>query len=309
MQVLITGGTGFIGAELARQLIGAGHGVLLPCRNPARAQARLFGGGEKPATVDLASWDGRDAQALAGLMRGAGAVVNLLGENIVARRWSADQMRRIRDSRVVAGRAVVDAFRAADERPGVLVQASATGFYGDRGDEILDEAAAPGKGFLAETCLAWEASTKEVEDLGVRRAVVRTGVVLGRGGALEKMIAPFRFFLGGPLGSGKQWMSWIHLADEVAAIKWLVERPEAAGVYNLTAPNPLTNKEFCRALGKALRRPCLMPAPGFALKLALGRMAEELLLFGQRVLPARLTSQGFGFAFARADQALQDILG
>ena len=309
MRVIVAGGTGFIGSELTRRLVGAGHEVALPSRDPERSVRRLYGGGKVPPGVSFEAWDGQDPARLAAIMENARAVVNLVGENIAARRWSAEQKQRIVESRVNAGKAVVQALGRVTGKPEVLVQASATGYYGDRGDEVLREDAPPGAGFLAETCKAWEASTQEAEAMGVRRVVIRTSVVLDRGGALAKMLPPYRFFLGGPMGGGRQWFSWIHRRDEAGAILWLLENTAASGPYNLAAPHPLTNKEFCRVLGKSLGRPCWLPAPGFALKLALGDMARELLLFGQRVVPDRLEREGFSFEYPEAGRALAAILG
>ncbi len=306
MHVIILGGTGFIGRELIRQMLALGWSVTVPSRSPQR-YAGLFGSSDK---ADFAPWDAVSGAALAGIIEGADAVVNLVGEGIAARRWTPAQKQRIVDSRLRAGAAVSEALRMARKRPGLLVQASAVGLYGPRGDEFIDEDVAPpapGVSFLADTARAWEASTLEAEELGLRRVIIRTGMVLDKGGgALEKLVLPFRLFLGGPVGSGKQWMSWIHRKDEAAAVIHLMREEDCSGAYNLTAPNPVTNLEFCRALGRALRRPCLLPAPAVAVRLALGEMARELILGGQRVLPKRLQQSGFSFQYEQVDHALRD---
>jgi uncharacterized protein (TIGR01777 family) len=202
----------------------------------------------------------------------------------------------------------VAALRQAPEKPRALLQASAVGYYGFCGDEVVTESHPPGEDFVAGVCVDWEASTAEAEALGVRRAVLRSGVVLsGEGGALPRMALPFKLMAGGPLGRGRQWLPWIHIADEVGAIRFLLERDEACGPFNLTAPRPLTNRDFSRALGRALRRPSLAPAPSLALRLILGEMAE-MLLHGQRVVPHRLVELGFSFRFPEAGAALRDLL-
>ncbi len=308
MKVTILGGTGFIGRELTRQMSALGWRVTIPSRSPKRNEG-LF----PPDTpVTFVQWDAVSASELAGIIEGSDALVNLVGESIAARRWTSEQKARILNSRLRAGAAVTQAFRQAQHPPGALIQASAIGFYGPRGDETLDEGSppsTPGSSFLSDTARAWEASTLEVESMGARRVIARTGVVLDKnGGALDKMMLPFRFFMGGPVGDGKQWLSWIHRKDEAAAIIHLLRNTECSGVYNLTAPHPLTNRDFCKALGQVLHRPCLVPAPAFGLRLALGEMARELLLTGQRVLPIRLAQSGFSFTYEHALDALQAIV-
>ncbi len=207
-----------------------------------------------------------------------------------------------------AGRAIVVAVKAARQKPGVVVQSSAVGYYGPRGNEEITEESSAGNDFLAGVCRAWEASTAELDALGVRRAIIRTGVVLAKnGGALPKMVMPVKMFVGGPLGSGRQYLPWIHLYDEVAAIRWLMDNPNARGVYNLSAPRPLTNKEFTQAIGKVLSRPTFMPVPAVAMKMLFGEMST-LLLDGQREVPQRLLKEGFQFKFVAADAALRDVL-
>jgi uncharacterized protein (TIGR01777 family) len=239
-------------------------------------------------------------------VEGAGAVVNLAGANISAQRWTGAYKVQIRQSRIEPTRAIVEAIRAARARPRVLVNASAVGWYGGRGDEEITEASTPGKDFLAEVCQAWEAEALRAEPLGVRVVLLRTGVVLARdGGALAKMVPPFKAFVGGPIGSGKQWVPWIHLADEIGLILWAIES-QVRGPVVAVAPNAVRMKEFARALGRALHRPALFPVPAPALRLAVGEMAE-LLLDGQRARPIKALESGYRFRFSRAEEALQDL--
>ena len=301
MRVVILGGSGFIGRALTRSLAGDGHEVVIVSRGAPRA---AVGG------VSFAPFDARSGAGWRESLDGADALVNLAGENIASGYWTASRKRRILESRLAAGRAVMDALASVASRPAVLVQGSATGYYGDRGDIPAAEDAPVGRGFLAEVAEKWEASTAEAEALGVRRAVARTAVVLdSHGGALPRMLAPFRFFAGGPLGSGKQWFPWIHLADEVRAIRFLLECPEAHGPYNLAAPGAVTQKGLAQAIGGALSRPAWLRTPETALRLLLGEMAQELFLNGVRAVPERLTRLGFAFLFPTLTAALADLLG
>lgn len=302
MRVIITGGTGLIGRALAANLAFELYEVIVLTRHPERV-TRL------PQGVQAVGWDGRTAAGWGGLADGADAIVNLAGESIAAGWWTEARKRRIRESRVNAGRAVVEAVKAATRKPSVLIQASAVGYYGPHGDEAVTETTPFGNDFLASICRDWEASSAEVESLGVRRAIIRTGLVLSRvGGPLPLMRMPFYFFVGGPLGSGKQWFPWIHIADEVGAIRFAMKKTEAQGALNVCAPNPLTNADFSRALAKVMHRPSFMPAPAFAVRLMLGEMST-LLLDGQREIPQRLQQLGFSFRFAEAEPALRDLLG
>ncbi len=308
MKTIILGGTGFIGRLLTTTLLDSGHQVVVVGRNPKRAARRFV---EYANTqLQFAGWDGKTSAGWGRELENADAVINLAGENIAAKRWSPDQKKRILESRMHAGEAVCQAFREANKRPGVLLQASAIGFYGLHEDEVLTEDSKPAdSSFLAETATAWENSTAEVASQGVRHVLLRTGVVLGRnGGALPKMLTPFKFFVGGTLGSGKQWVSWIHIKDEVGAIVHLLQTDSANGAYNLTAPEPVTMKQLARAIGRAMGRPSLFPTPSYALRMVLGRMADELLLSGQRVSCQRLLESGYTFAFPNIDQALRDLL-
>lgn len=288
MRVVVTGGTGFIGGALCRALRVAGHAVTIVGRKP----------GYVP--VLTVTWD-RAAE----VVREADAIVNLAGEPIAGGRWTAARRREIVDSRVLATRALVDAMTASAARPKTLVSASAIGYYGSRGDEAIDEAAPGGAGFLADVCTAWEAEARRAEPLGVRVVRLRIGIVLAPdGGALARMLVPFRAGLGGPLGSGRQVMSWIHRDDLVAMILAALGSDAWHGAVNGTTPSPVTNREFAQTLGRVLGRPAVLPAPGFALRLVLGEMAD-VLLTGQRVLPAVAEAQGFSWRHPTLSGALE----
>jgi uncharacterized protein len=305
MRVILAGGSGLIGRSLIAPLTAERDEVVVLSRQPSRVKGL-------PPGARVAGWDGRTADAWQTLLDADTALVNLAGESIAAGRWTAERKRRIRDSRLAAAAAMVEAVRfaaAAGRPPAVLVQASAVGYYGDTGDEEVTEEHPPGADFMAELSVAWEEATEEVDVLGVRRVLLRTGLVLHPdGGALPAMVRPFRFGAGGRLGDGRQWMPWIHWLDEVDAIRFLLASPTARGAWNLTAPRPVRNGDFARALGRQLRRPSLLPAPAFALHLALGDMADALL-HGQRALPHRLLAAGYRFHHPDLAAALRDLLG
>ncbi|MGQ9458392.1 MAG: TIGR01777 family oxidoreductase [Anaerolineae bacterium] len=306
MRVLVTGGTGLIGRALSASLARDGHEVLVLSRDPARA-------GPLPEGVRAVRWDARTAEGWGPLADGAWAIVNLAGasiagEGLMPKRWTPARKDLILQSRLRAGQAVVEAVTQAQEKPQVVVQASGIGYYGPRGDEVIAEDAAAGTDWLSGVAVQWEATTAPVETLGVRRVVIRSAVVLSQeGGVLPLLLLPFRFFAGGPLGSGRQWVPWIHIADEVRAIRFLMERPEATGPFNLVAPHPLTNRELVRTIGRVLRRPAVVPVPAFALRLALGELAT-LVLDGQRAVPRRLSELGFAFQFPEVETALRNLL-
>ena len=303
MRIIITGATGFIGRALCRHMVEHGYEVIALTRNLPKAQGLL---GEQVKSV---KWDGQSAQGWASLADGAGAIVNLAGENIGSRRWTQAGKRAILQSRLNAGRAVVEAVALSTVKPKVVVQASGIGYYGPHGNEALNEASPCGEDFLSDVACQWENSTKPVETIGVRRVVIRTGGVLEReGGMLPRLLLPFHLFVGGSLGGGRTWFSWIHRDDEVAAIRFLIEKEDAQGVFNLTAPEPLIMRDFYHLLGHTIRRPSWLSVPGFILRLLLGEMAEALLLSGQRVLPKRLQESGFEFKYPTAETALRAIL-
>lgn len=303
MRVVITGATGFIGRALCKELLDSGYEVVALSRSVDRGREVLG------QNVTVAAWDGRSAQGWAQYAEGARAVVNLAGESIAAGRWTRAKKEEILKSRLNAGKAVTEAVTLARVKPAVVIQSSGIGYHGSAGDEVVDESSHPGTGFLSRVAEKWEASTKEVEAMGTRQVIIRTGVVLGKdGGALPRLLTPFRLFVGGPLGSGKQWFPWIHLDDEVKAIRFLIERDDLRGAFNLVAPEPVTTRDFCRTLGRVMKRPSWFKVPALMLRLLFGEMAEEVLLSGQKAVPKRLLEAGFDFKFADVESALRDIL-
>lgn len=301
MRVIITGGTGLVGTALSTYLVEKGYEVVTLTRSPNRATA--------PAGVQLVQWDGKTAVNWGHLADGAKAIFNLAGSSIAGGRWTEERKREIVNSRVNAGKAVVEAIAQASQKPEFLFQASAVGYYGSSGDQFLTEAAPIGSDFPARVTQAWEPATAAAEGMGVRRVVGRIGVVLSMaGGALPQMALPFRLFAGGPVGSGQQWLSWIHLDDLVRALHFLLEHPATSGAYNLVAPEPVRNRAFGKVMGSVLKRPSFMPAPAFALKLLVGEMST-ILLDGQRVSAGKLQEAGFTFVYPTIEPALADLLG
>jgi uncharacterized protein len=301
MQVAITGASGLVGTALARSLRDDGHTVV-PLVRPGSA------GASDPAAV---AWDPAVGTIDADRLDGVDAVVHLAGAGIGDRRWSPARKQEIRESRTRGTGLVARTLASLAHPPTVLVAASAVGFYGDRGDEQLTEASGPGSGFVADLVQAWEAAAQPAADAGIRTAFLRSGPVLsGTGGILPRMALPFRFFVGGRLGSGRQWMSWISIEDEVRIIRFLIERGDLSGPVNATAPAPVTNAEFAGALGAALRRPALVPVPAFGPRLVLGReMADELLFVSQRIVPGALGDAGYAFTHPELMSALRAALG
>ncbi len=290
MRITITGGTGFIGRELVRQLKSRGDEVRLLSRNRPPYQ-----------------WDPLAGPPPREALEGADAVVHLAGET-VSQYWTSSAKQRIRQSRTKGTQNLVMGLSQMAVPPRVLVAASAVGFYGDRGEEMLDESSLPGNGFLPEVCQEWEDASNSAARLGIRVVTKRTGVVLHpSGGALAKMLLPFKLGLGGRFGSGLQWMPWIHLADQVGIILYSIDDEALSGPVNTSAPNPVTNREFVRSLARALHRPAILPVPAFALKLVLGEMSE-IVLASQRVLPSALMQAGYQFQFPQLDSALADLL-
>ncbi|WP_147819405.1 TIGR01777 family oxidoreductase [Salidesulfovibrio onnuriiensis] len=299
MRAIIAGGTGFIGRALCAELLENGWEVVILSRKPSRV-GELFDGG-----VIGMDWDGGGHWD--SVMGKDTVVVNLAGENI-AGRWTEARKRRILESRLMAGQRLVDVISQVSVKPRAFVQASAVGYYGPHKSTPQNEECPPGTGFLADVTRQWEASTRTVGDMGVRRVVIRTGVVLGQGGALAKMLPLFRLFLGGPTGHGHQGMSWIHLADEAGAIRFLMENEEERGAYNLVAPAPCDNNRFAHTLGRVLGRPSWLRVPAAALRTLFGQMADEVLLTGQFALPEALQRAGYQFRFPDLEGALRDIL-
>jgi len=302
-RIIVVGATGFIGKALCFRLLEEKYDVVALSRSKEKGE-RIFG---TDATV--VEWDGKSSEVWQGYANNAYAVVNLAGENIGSGRWTPKKKQSILQSRLDAGRAIVEAAKAVEKKPRVIIQASAIGYYGSRGDEVIDESSSPGDGFLAEVVKKWEQSTQGVESQKIRRIIIRSSLVLGKeGGVFLRLVKPFRFFVGGHLGSGKQWFSWIHLEDEVNAILFLMQKEDLNGVFNLTAPHQLIQKDFFHILGKIMRRPSWFPVPGFVLRLIFGEMAKDTLLSGQRVIPKRLLEAGYRFLYPQAELALKDIL-
>jgi len=293
-RVLVTGVSGPIGAALVPSLKSRGFQVTRLVRGPVFSEGQI-------------SWD--PAQPLAPeSVSGFAAVIHLAGERVVGR-WTSSKKTKIRDSRVVATRNLAQSLAQAKDRPRVLITASAVGYYGDRGEELLREESPPGSGFLAEVCREWEGANRPATEAGIRTAQIRIGVVLSpAGGALQKMLPPFRMGVGGNLGSGRQWMSWIHVQDLVGAVHHILKTDLLQGPVNTVAPKPVTNADFTKALGSVLSRPTIFPVPAFAAKLAFGQMAEEVLLGSQRVEPARLIASGYPFQYTELRKALEAVL-
>ena len=296
MKILIGGSHGLVGTALVKSLETYGHEVFRLVRHAPTAKTEVEWSPDR-YSIALARIEGFDA------------VVNLAGESIAEGRWTEDKKRRIRESRVKGTKLLGDALANLTVPPKTFICASAIGYYGNRGEEILTEASAPGDDFLSEVCVEWEKATALATEKGIRVVNTRFGVILDtNGGALKKMLPPFRLGLGGKIGSGKQWMSWISLDDVVGALNFALDNGALAGPVNFVAPNPVTNAEFTKTLGKVLSRPTLFPIPAFGIKLLFGEMGEALLLGGQRVAPERLMATGYTFQHAQIEAALRDIL-
>ncbi|MGB2866991.1 MAG: TIGR01777 family oxidoreductase [Bacteroidota bacterium] len=303
MNILVAGGTGLLGRAITRELIRLNHFVILLSRDPKRAEL-LF-----PPALRIAAWDGYTVGPWVKYLDDVGAVINLAGESIGENRWSPEQKERLVSSRVQATRTLVSAVGKMKKKPRVFVSASGVGYYGNVADGDVTEKSPRGADFLAEICHLWEREALKAERLGMRVVLLRSGVVLSKyGGALKKMLLPFRLFVGGPLGGGHQWFPWVHIDDAVAAFVLAIFNKKLSGPVNLAAPGSTTMAEFCSSLGRSLRRPSWMPVPGFALRLALGEMAGPLLLSGQKAVPKKLLEAGFQFQFPNLDGALRNIL-
>jgi len=300
MKIFITGGTGFVGRNLVSRLVGEGHTVTVLSRSE-KALDRL------PERTSIMLGDPTMVGAWQESVKGQDCIINLAGKSLFSR-WTPETKKLIRESRISTTRNIVDAIEPAKGRDVVLFNTSAVGYYGFRGDEVLTEESPPGDDFLAQVAVEWENEALRAEEKGTRVVITRFGIVLGeKGGALGQMVSIFRKYLGGPLGSGKQWFSWIHMGDLVGAFVFLMAHPEISGPVNMTSPNPIRNEELARALGKAMHRPSFLPAPGFMLKLLLGEFGS-VLLEGQRVIPRKLLDNGYVFIYPEIDGALQSLI-
>jgi len=299
MKLVIAGASGFIGSMLVQRLWQRGDSLVLLSRKSRSPAAAI--------NTDWLVWQPGESGGWEESIDEADGIVNLAGEGIAEKRWTERQKEMIRSSRIDSTRALVHAIAKAKAKPKFLINASAVGYYGARGDETLTEESAPGKDYLARVCVAWEEEARKAQDHGVRVALVRTGIVLAKGkGALAKMVTPFKFFVGGPLGSGKQWMPWIHIEDEIGLILFLIENANAQGSFNATAPNPVTMEEFCRVLGRVLNRPSWASVPASALTLLLGEMAD-MVLAGQKALPNAAQKLSYKFKQPILTEALESL--
>lgn len=297
MKILVSGSHGLVGRALIESLLADGHTVSRLIRETPGKETSDIEWNPERGTIDSAKLIGFDA------------VVHLAGESIASGRWTSEKKQKIRESRIKGTQLLTKALAESSEPPAVLVSASAIGFYGDRGDELLTEESSSGNDFLAEVCVEWERATSAAEEKEIRVVKTRLGIVLDKkGGALGKMLPPFRMGIGGKIGTGKQWMSWIALDDVVSALEFVIEQESITGAVNFVAPNPVTNASFTSTLGKTLGRPTFLPIPVFGARLAFGEMADSLLLSSQRVAPARLNEMGFHFKYTHLKDALSDIL-
>lgn len=301
MKIVIAGGTGFIGSHLCQTLIKTQHEVTVLSRNITRASKTL------PSSVAVVEWDAKSAKILGQALNGADAVVNVMGEPIADARWTETRKQLLLSSRIDTTRTLVEALRLTPQKPRTLINASGIGFYGAQKSQCLTETSSHGNGFLSDLCVDWEESAKGAEEFGVRVVLPRIGMVLGKtGGALPKMLLPFRLFMGGPVLPGTQQISWIHQKDLSDLFVWLLGKPEISGPVNAVAPETVTMKEFCKTLGKVLNRPSWFPVPEFVLKLAFGEMAT-ILTTGQDVKPSVAEQNGFNFSYPKLDMALQSL--
>jgi uncharacterized protein (TIGR01777 family) len=296
MKILISGSHGLVGKALIRSLTTDGHDIVRLVRN-------------KPTGAAEIEWNPNEGRIDAAALEGLDVVVHLAGESIASGRWSDEKKRAIRDSRIKGTALLSDALARLSRPPSLFVSASAIGYYGDRGDEVLTETSAPGKDFLSSVCVEWEQATKAAVEKGIRTIYARFGIILDANeGALAKMLMPFRMGVGGRIGNGKQWMSWIAIEDVVNGLRFLIEDRSMSGPVNFVAPNPVTNAEFTKALGRVLSKPTLFPVPAFGARLAFGEMADALLLSSQRVKPSVLQEKGYSFKWSTLDSALRQIL-
>ncbi|MBD2325869.1 TIGR01777 family oxidoreductase [Alkalinema sp. FACHB-956] len=305
MKVAVTGATGFVGSRLVEQLHMEGHEVIVLTRNAEQAKQRFPNSVFTRVTV--VAYNPREAGDWQAVISGCDGIVNLAGEPIAEHRWTPEHKQLLLDSRILTTQHLVDAIHQATSKPSVLVNASAIGFYGTSETASFDETSPAGNDFLAEICQKWEAAAQGVTASGTRLVILRLGIVLGMGGALGKMLPPFRMFAGGPIGSGRQWFSWIHRDDVVALIMQALTQPEMQGIYNATAPNPVRMEDLCQTLGQVLQRPSWLPVPSFALEAMLGEGAK-VVLEGQQVLPKQTLASGFQYTYPTVKPALEQVL-
>jgi uncharacterized protein len=302
MRVLVTGASGRIGKALCGELLGRGDEVVGLTRSPDKAR-------ETEPRMTWHAWEPTLERPDAAAFEGVEGVINLVGEPI-NQRWTDEAKQRIMDSRKVATHNLVGTIEGLATKPKVLVSQSAVGYYGNRGDETIDESSTPGDSFDARVCVEWEAAAHEVEAAGVRLAIVRTGQVMEPdGGILGELLLPFKLGVGGPLAGGKQYVPWIHISDEVGILTWALDDDKVSGVVNGSAPNPVTNKEWSKALGRALHRPAILPIPGFAVEIKFGKEFGKVAQGGQRVIPKRTEELGYAFRFPEIDGALRNLVG
>ncbi len=302
MRIMISGATGFIGKHLCAELLSKGDQVTALSRDPHKAQ-RILG-----KEVECLQWDGQTTNGWQEAVEGTEVLINLAGENLSGQYWTDRFKQKILESRVNAGKAMVEAVERAKNKPNILIQASGIGIYGSRGEEMLDETSEPGSGFIAEVVKQWESSVEKLEEYNIRCVFLRSGVVLGRGeGMLDKISIPFKLFIGGFPGTGRHWFSWIHIKDQVTIIRFLIKHQQLTGLFNVAAPNPVRFREFTNQLGKVLHRPSWIPVPSPVIKLTLGEMADEMVFASQRAYPKRLEEAGYQFLFPTLKDALQDL--
>ena len=309
MKIVIAGGTGFLGGPLAEMYAEEGHDVRVLTRSLLPGDTRHDPGTGVPGVTRVGWKPDGDSGPWASTLEDAEAVVNLSGESLSAKRWNPALKARLRDSRILATHSLCKAIAAVKTPPRTLISGSGVDYYAPADPQPVTERDPAGTTFLARLCVDWEQAAKQAEATGTRVALLRTGIVLERsGGALPEMMRPFRFFAGGPLGSGSQYISWIHRLDWVEIVRWIVQTPGVSGAVNVTAPHPVTSRHFARALGRAMRRPSLFPVPGFALKIAAGEFAEYLIT-GHRVLPACAQTHGYHFRYPEIEQAFRGLFG
>ncbi len=302
MKIILTGGTGFIGTYLLQRLSEQPNDIVLFTRSPAAAKTM------NAASLRYVHWDAKSFGPWIEEINGADVVINLIGKNVFEQRWTAAVKQELIDSRVHSTGLIVEAIRRSSRKPNVLVSASAVGFYGEKRDELVTEESPGGNDFLAGLVVQWERAAKKAEEYGVRVANPRTGIVLQKdGGMVERLLLPFRLFGGGWIGSGKQYIPWVHMDDVVRGMLYPIENETVSGPYNLTSPNPVTMKEFCRILGNVLHRPSWVPVPDFALKILYGEGAK-VIIAGQKAVPQKLLNAGYQFSFSDLETALRDIL-